>query len=543
MTLRKGCMGTIVTLVSLMFPAMAWGIVTHVPSDYAFIQEAIDDAGEGDTVLVGPGIYYERLYFDQQPVTVESAEGPETTIIDAQGLGPVVTFNNGNRSTLRGFTIRHGNGFGSPYIHGGGIISWADPLVENCIITNNEGNQGGGLAVIGGGTFRRCRIENNRANSQGGGVFAFPYNGAHAVFINTVIAGNASPFGAGVFGSADLLHCTVINNIDGNGIMNADGHTVITNTVVYGNEGHQITSSDAAVTYCNVEGGYPGEGNIDEAPLFEISENHGYHLSEGSPCIDQGLWLEDISVDLDGDPRPLGEGFDIGADEFVPDMPPTAVVKGPDIAETGTPVDFDACGSHDADGHIVLYEWDWDNDGFYEESNTTCLATHTWQEAANVSVSLRVTDDAGNAAADTIHLEIRPSIASASHCSILGNNRHRWFPDVDYFDFIGKKGEKVVLRLRAHESTNGRVHKAALLLTDMMPGFRFGRKNTGTLPNTISATLARSGKYRIWIIEQPIRQPKRSRYHQTKKIEAHYCLTMESSYRAWETLKATKSVE
>lgn len=543
MTLWKGCMGSLVLLTFLFFPDMGRGTEIHVPSEYASIQEAIDNTEEGDTILVGPGTYYEQLYLGQHAVTIESTEGPEATVLDAQGLGPVVTFTNGNTSTLRGFTVTHGNGFSSPYINGGGIISWAEPLVEYCIITENEGNQGGGVTVIGGGTFRRCRIENNLANSQGGGVFAFPYNGAYCVFINTVIAANESRLGAGVFGSTDLLNCTVINNTGGDGITNADSNTVITNTIVYGNEGYQITSSNATVSYCNVEGGYPGERNIDEDPLFETGENDSHHLSSDSPCIDQGTPLSQVDVDLDGDARPLGQGFDIGADEFVPNMPPLALIEGPDTAEAKTAVDFDACSSSDTDGHIVLYEWDWDNDGFFEESNTACWATHTWEEASNVTVNLRVVDDAGNASVDTIHLEIISTSVSASRCSMLGDNRHRWFPDFDAFDFVGKKGEEIVLLLTADKSINPAGNRATLLLTDMIRGFRFGRKNSAALPNTISAILPRNGKYRIWVIEQPAWQPKRSHKKQTKNFCGRYCLTMESSEGASTTLKPTKWVE
>jgi hypothetical protein len=42
-----------------------------------------------------------------------------------------------------------------------------------------------------------------------------------------------------------------------------------------------------------------------------------YHLQAGSAAIDAGV-NAGVLVDLDGDTRPLGAGYDIGADEFVP---------------------------------------------------------------------------------------------------------------------------------------------------------------------------------------------------------------------------------
>jgi hypothetical protein len=54
---------------------------------------------------------------------------------------------------------------------------------------------------------------------------------------------------------------------------------------------------------------------------------------------------------------------------------------------------FDASASSDPDGTIVLYEWDWDNDGVYEENHTTQTATHSWGTSGEYPLTLRVTDD------------------------------------------------------------------------------------------------------------------------------------------------------
>lgn len=55
--------------------------------------------------------------------------------------------------------------------------------------------------------------------------------------------------------------------------------------------------------------------NVYGDPLFASPGN--YHLAAGSPAIDAGMdaWL---TADYDGHPRPMGRGFDIGADEVVP---------------------------------------------------------------------------------------------------------------------------------------------------------------------------------------------------------------------------------
>ena len=44
--------------------------------------------------------------------------------------------------------------------------------------------------------------------------------------------------------------------------------------------------------------------------------NADYHLSSGSPAIDAGVDTG-VTRDIDGEARPNGFGYDVGADEFV----------------------------------------------------------------------------------------------------------------------------------------------------------------------------------------------------------------------------------
>jgi len=66
----------------------------------------------------------------------------------------------------------------------------------------------------------------------------------------------------------------------------------------------------------------------------------------------------------------------------------------PEIPEPGKEILFNASESYDPDGYIKLYEWDWDNDGVFDEKNYTCpLATHTFDEKGYYPVTLRVHDN------------------------------------------------------------------------------------------------------------------------------------------------------
>lgn len=79
--------------------------------------------------------------------------------------------------------------------------------------------------------------------------------------------------------------------------------------------------------------------------------------------------------------------------------PPVASVKA-DWFFTDAPllVQLDASASSDAEGPIAKFEWDWDNNGVYEEdTGSNALASHTFPNPAFYPVKVRVTDSDGNA--------------------------------------------------------------------------------------------------------------------------------------------------
>jgi len=63
----------------------------------------------------------------------------------------------------------------------------------------------------------------------------------------------------------------------------------------------------------------------------------------------------------------------------------------PQQPDEGQSISFDASNSSDPDGTIQTYEWDWDNDGTYEDSGET--TSHTYSSPGTKTVVLRVTDD------------------------------------------------------------------------------------------------------------------------------------------------------
>ena len=207
----------------------------------------------------------------------------------------------------------------SSYSSGGGIhCRESSPTINNCTISRNEApgrnHSGGGICCssYSSPTITNCMITENIANEYGGGIIC--YNGSHATIANCTISGNSAMWGGGItcwgrYASPKIINCILW------------GDSAIL--------GPEIALSDAAalsVRSCDVQGGEAAvyvvaiggflkwlDGNIDADPLFIGGGD--YHLSAGSPCIDAGTDTG-VYTDIDGQSRPWGAGFDMGADEF-----------------------------------------------------------------------------------------------------------------------------------------------------------------------------------------------------------------------------------
>ncbi|MBN1518098.1 hypothetical protein JXA32_16170, partial [Candidatus Sumerlaeota bacterium] len=77
--------------------AFASTLVVGASGDYTTIQSAIDAAADGDEIIVEPGVYYENIEFNGKDIILRSTDPLDqdvvtSTVIDGQGLLPVVTF-------------------------------------------------------------------------------------------------------------------------------------------------------------------------------------------------------------------------------------------------------------------------------------------------------------------------------------------------------------------------------------------------------------------------------------------------------------------
>jgi len=96
------------------------------------------------------------------------------------------------------------------------------------------------------------------------------------------------------------------------------GSATLVNCILWGNWSALDLDalSDVTVTYSDIEGGWPGAGNIDADPLFRAPQAGIYRLLEHSPCVDTATPVGAPVDDVLGISRPRGDGYDRGAHEF-----------------------------------------------------------------------------------------------------------------------------------------------------------------------------------------------------------------------------------
>mgnify|MGYP000737020539 CR=1 FL=1 len=112
----------------LAIAAITKAATIYVPDDYPTIQQAIDNASNGDTIKVYDGVYYENLVIDKK-ITLQSDSTP---IINGNQTGPCITIKADN-VVVDGFILF--NGTYGMYMND--TEKSYNLTIRNCIIKNN----------------------------------------------------------------------------------------------------------------------------------------------------------------------------------------------------------------------------------------------------------------------------------------------------------------------------------------------------------------------------------------------------------------------
>lgn len=245
---------------------------------------------------------------------------------------------------------------------GGGILNDKDCIlnVTHSVFESNNGSYGGGgiKNTRGSIDISHCEFRNNTSPNNGGAGIDNQDSKA-AVINGCIFDGNTSSFGGGFFNNVPpvffttpsptvVTNCVIINNISSHGgafdnqwgstlemancvvynnsssvgpsVRNYNATLNVTNTIFWAEQTSLVVDGGSAeinATYCCVKDGFEGEGNIDQDPMFFNTQFKNFSLRGGSPCIDTGTIESAPATDILENPRPRGNGVDMGAYETI----------------------------------------------------------------------------------------------------------------------------------------------------------------------------------------------------------------------------------
>ena len=463
MTQATRCFGIVVPLIVLMRLILAESAATTLyvsrsgaslppytnwTSAAHDIAQALSASSDGDLILVAPGAYpISNTLSITKAVTILSTQGPTNTVINGSYQFPCIYLSN-TLAVLEGFTVRGGY---AESRYGGGLFL-AKGSVNRCLIYNNVSDRGGGgvyaetsdsrvdnsaiydndvfipssygsptaiggggVVIVNGAMIRGSTICNN---SMVTGGFMWPQPSGGGVLINRSSDYWYPPYS---YSTSLVENCIVYFNYAQGVVNNIDQQQNYIIIIVYPPLDFYPYSPYLIRGTCSTP--LPtGLGNIDAHPHFESLASRDYRLREDSPCIDAGVLptAPFPTNDLSGGPRVVPSAMDMGAYERTGlscrFQPSRRLIRLPEPGE----VVFSAIisGLHT---NGITYHWDYNNDGVMDvESDSATVVTGVFVQVGTYTVSLWVSNDAGETASYTLANAVRvgPSAVFVSTNSI-----------------------------------------------------------------------------------------------------------------------------
>ncbi len=167
---------------------------------------------------------------------------------------------------------------GNSTIYDGGAMCnrTSGPTITNCTFTGNSANHGGGISNWPGSpVVSECTFSRNSAEL-GGAVFNWD---SSPKLKDCLFSSNSAREWGGAIcnlheSSPMVTNCTFSGNLGGdrgNGMNNRiNSYPMVTNCIFWdgGDEIYNTEGSTTVITYSDVQGGWPGEGNINSDPRF-----------------------------------------------------------------------------------------------------------------------------------------------------------------------------------------------------------------------------------------------------------------------------------
>jgi predicted outer membrane repeat protein len=207
LTLATVVASAFTTSSNLHAESQIFSVASDYSTAYHSIQDAIDDAIDGDVVEVHPGFYFEQIntmgkaihiqglvYQDQRPVLLGRLDAHAPA--DMPNL-PIMSIKSGEGASTIVSDLIFTRGF---YSFGGALyISNASPSINDCSFLDNWGKWGGGAVYCrySSANFVRCIFSENYCSSFGGAMYLerSPVTLQACFFDDNYVAG----FGGGIY--------------------------------------------------------------------------------------------------------------------------------------------------------------------------------------------------------------------------------------------------------------------------------------------------------------------------------------------------------
>ncbi|MCD6146330.1 MAG: right-handed parallel beta-helix repeat-containing protein [Methanosarcinales archaeon] len=346
--------------------ATTWCVGGDAGADFTGIQDAVDAASEGDTIAVDAGTYNENVNIAKS-VTLQG-KGADCVTVHAANPDEHIFKITASGVNISGFTITGAGDYSA------GIYLDA---VNHCNITENNitNNNGGGMYLSHASS---SIIANNNISNNYYGIFLDSCNGN--VFDSNIISDSFN--GDGISMDSSMSNTLVDNTIESNahaGIGfwsssdNLAYHNNLINNSGNGYDGTGTNSWDNGSEgnyWSDYEEKYPDAGEVDDTGVWDTP----YKIPEETGAKDNYPFIEE--------------------DGWIPEEDPFAsFTYSPEYPIVDEPITFDASSSHDPDGTITNYEWDFDDGNTTNTSEP--VITHSYSSADDYVVDLTVTDDDG----------------------------------------------------------------------------------------------------------------------------------------------------
>ena len=363
------CMALILTLLceavaerAIVEEAASLEYVIQVPDDFRSIQEAVDEAQEGDEVEVHPGTYFEHVLVNKSV----SISGTDRLRVIVDGGGAGVAFSLvGSDIHVRNFTIK--NCETGIYVRKSSRCTISENLVEDCDY---------GIRVS---RSSNCTIRSNHALRNAG--YGINVNASQSILVEDNGASENYFDGLGLLMSSNCtLRGNTVSDNELFGIwVDSSSMNVIFHNNVFGN-GMQTSSNTANRWSSDQEGNYWGDySGVDRL---------------GNDGVGDEPYIVDEETGQQDD-FPLMQPFVNAAYLDIDTEPPTArFTYTPQEASVGENMSFDASNCDDTVGKNSIVDYIWDFGDEVEASGI--VVDHSYTEGGNYTITLTITDAAGN---------------------------------------------------------------------------------------------------------------------------------------------------